>query len=146
MKKTHHVFQKLIDSAASKAPGTTAAHGEIEQIEAEPRLFAKDVCRTLIAERRWDNTARVDLDPGLLLWLTNVRRMSATQIETMLYGECGLLGVSEISSDMRVLLESADPRAQEAIDLFVYRIVRELGSLAAAAGGLDTTRRPMDVA
>ena len=79
-----------------------------------------------------------DLDPGLLLWLINERGMSATQIETMLYGECGLLGVSGISSDMRVLLESADPQAKEAIDLFVYRIVRELGSLAAAAGGLDT--------
>ena len=79
-----------------------------------------------------------DLDPGLLLWLINERGMSATQVETMLYGECGLLGVSGISSDMRVLLQTADPRAKEAIDLFVYRIVRELGSLAAAAGGLDT--------
>jgi acetate kinase len=48
-----------------------------------------------------------------------------------------LLGVSEISSDMRALLTSPDPRAAEAIDLFVYRVGRELGSLAAALGGLD---------
>ena len=55
----------------------------------------------------------------------------------MLYGESGLLGVSGISSDMRALLGSSDPRAAEAVDLFVYRIGRELGSLAAALGGLD---------
>lgn len=78
-----------------------------------------------------------DLDPGILLWMINERGMNATQIETMLYRECGLLGVSGISADMRALQGSADPRAKEAIDLFVYRIVRELGSLAAAAGGLD---------
>lgn len=78
-----------------------------------------------------------DLDPGLLLWLIEERRMSAAEIGKMLYGECGLLGVSGISGDMRVLLDSGDPGAKEAIELFVYRIVRELGSLAAAADGLD---------
>jgi acetate kinase len=55
----------------------------------------------------------------------------------MLYEESGLLGVSGISSDMRELLASTDPRAAEAVDLYVYRIGRELGSLAAALGGLD---------
>src|SRR5262249_36472395 len=48
-----------------------------------------------------------------------------------------LLGVSGVSSDMRALLASSDPHAAAAIDLFVYRIGRELGSLAAALGGLD---------
>jgi acetate kinase len=55
----------------------------------------------------------------------------------MLYEESGLLGISGISGDMRELLASADPRAAEAVDLYVYRIGRELGSLAAALGGLD---------
>jgi acetate kinase len=55
----------------------------------------------------------------------------------LLYHESGLLGVSGISSDMRMLLASDDPSAKEAIELFVYRIGRELGSLAAALGGLD---------
>ena len=54
-----------------------------------------------------------------------------------MYKESGLLGVSGISSDMRTLLTSDDPRAAEAVDLYVYRIGRELGSLAAALGGLD---------
>ena len=63
--------------------------------------------------------------------------MDPGAIESLLYQESGLLGVSGVSSDMRALLESQDPRAQFAIDLFVYRIGRELGSLAAALGGLD---------
>ena len=78
-----------------------------------------------------------DLDPGLLLWLVDERKMSLAEVGKMLYRESGLLGVSGISGDMHVLVESKDPRAQEAIELFVYRIARELGSLAAAAGGLD---------
>jgi acetate kinase len=55
----------------------------------------------------------------------------------LLYNRSGLLGVSGVSSDMRELLASHDVRAREAVDLFVYRIARELGSLAAALGGLD---------
>jgi len=58
-------------------------------------------------------------------------------IEALLYNRSGLLGLSGISSDMRTLLASRDPRAREAVDVFVYRIGRELGSLAAALGGLD---------
>ena len=63
--------------------------------------------------------------------------MNARSIEKLLYSQSGLLGVSGVSSDMRVLLESPAPGARLAVDLFVYRIGRELGSLAAALGGLD---------
>jgi acetate kinase len=63
--------------------------------------------------------------------------MNTRDLEKLIYKESGLLGVSGISSDMRTLLESTDLRAAEAVDLFVYRITRELGSLAAALGGLD---------
>ena len=78
-----------------------------------------------------------NLDPGVLLYLQNQRGMDAATIEDLLYRGSGLLGVSGISSDMRELLNSSDPRAAQAVDLFVYRISRELGSLAAALGGLD---------
>ncbi|MGE5171046.1 MAG: acetate/propionate family kinase [Rudaea sp.] len=78
-----------------------------------------------------------DVDPGILLWLVGQRGMDAKRVEAMLYRECGLLGVSGISDDMRVLLASDDSCAKEAIDLFVYGITREVGSLAAAIGGLD---------
>jgi acetate kinase len=77
------------------------------------------------------------LDPGIILYLLRARGMNADSIEHMLYQQSGLLGVSAISSDMRELLASKDPRAGEAVELFVYRIVRELGALTAALGGLD---------
>jgi acetate kinase len=78
------------------------------------------------------------LDPGVLLYLMQEKGMDAKAIETLLYQQSGLLGVSGVSNDVRKLLDSSDPRAAEAINLFVYRAAREIGSLAAAAGGLDT--------
>jgi acetate kinase len=77
------------------------------------------------------------LDPGVILYLMDQRGMNARAIEKLIYTQSGLLGVSGISSDMRTLLESRDPRAKLAVDLFLYRIRRELGSLAAALEGLD---------
>ncbi|HZU90591.1 MAG TPA: acetate/propionate family kinase [Stellaceae bacterium] len=77
------------------------------------------------------------LDPGVILYLLQQRGMDAAAVEDLLYHRSGLFGVSGISSDMRVLLASPDPRAAEAIDLFVYRIIREVGALAAVLGGLD---------
>jgi acetate kinase len=77
------------------------------------------------------------LDPGVVLHLIRAYGMDADAIEQMLYHECGLKGVSGISNDMRALLASDDPRAAQAIDLFVHRIARELGALAGALCGLD---------
>jgi acetate kinase len=77
------------------------------------------------------------LDPGVLLYLMDRHGLGARALEKLLYQESGLLGVSGVSSDMRVLLASPDPRAAEATELFVYRVGRELGSLAAAVGRLD---------
>jgi acetate kinase len=77
------------------------------------------------------------LDPGVILFLMDQRGMDARAIERLVYSESGLLGVSGISSDMRTLLASSSPRARLAVDLFAYRIHRELGSLTAALGGLD---------
>ena len=79
------------------------------------------------------------IDPGVLLYLMNRDGLDAHALEQLLTYKSGLLGVSGISSDMRTLLdkESSDPHAAEAVELFVYRISRELGSMAAALGGLD---------
>src|SRR5262249_33675627 len=77
------------------------------------------------------------LDPGVLIYLMDSHKMDARAIENLVYRESGLLGVSGISSDMRKLRASSAPEAAEAISLFVYRVVRETGSLAAALGGLD---------
>ena len=77
------------------------------------------------------------LDPGVILYLMDQRGMDARAIEKLIYQQSGLLGVSGISSDMRTLRRSSAAEAREAIDLFVYRIAREIGSLVAALGGID---------
>lgn len=77
------------------------------------------------------------IDPGVLLYLMDHYKMDVRALEQLLYFQSGLLGVSGISSDMVTLLASQDSRAQEAVDLFIYRVGRELGSLAAALGGID---------
>ena len=77
------------------------------------------------------------LDTGILLYLLQARGMDAQALENLLYQESGLLGISGISNDMRDLQASDSPHAREAIDLFIYRAARELGSMVAAAGGLD---------
>ena len=77
------------------------------------------------------------LDPGVILYLLQSKGMDAKALEKLLYKESGLLGVSGISQDMRTLLASDKAEANEAVDLFCYRIVREIGALAACIGGID---------
>jgi acetate kinase len=77
------------------------------------------------------------IDPGLVLHLIRERNMAPETVSDILNNRSGLLGVSGISDDVRVLEASDDPRAAEALDLFAYRVVREAGSLIAALGGLD---------
>jgi acetate kinase len=76
------------------------------------------------------------IDPGVLLHLLR-EGMSREELEQLLYHESGVKGVSGLTADMKTLLESGDPKAKLAIDLYCYRIARELGSLCAALGGLD---------
>lgn len=77
------------------------------------------------------------IDPGVLLYLMDQKGMNARDIEKLLYRESGLLGLSGVSSDMRALLASDSSRARLAVDYYVYRVAREIGSFAAALGGVD---------
>ena len=77
------------------------------------------------------------LDPGIVLYLMEEKGMTAAAISDLLYQSSGLLGVSGFSDDMKTLLATDNAHAAEAVDLFVYRVCRELGSLAAALGGFD---------
>jgi acetate kinase len=77
------------------------------------------------------------LDPGVLIHLMDAYGMDARSLEDLIYKRSGLLGVSGISSDMRALQDSPEPAAAEAVALFVYRVVRDIGSMAAALGGVD---------
>jgi acetate kinase len=77
------------------------------------------------------------VDPGAILFLFQQLGLSAKEVESMLYKQSGLLGISGISNDMRALLASKEPRARLAVEFFVYRIAKEIGALSAALGGLD---------
>lgn len=77
------------------------------------------------------------LDPGVVLHMIREKGLSATEVEDMLYNRSGLLGVSGLSNDLRVLEASTDPAAAEAIALFAWRAAQELAALAATIGGVD---------
>lgn len=77
------------------------------------------------------------MDPGVVLYLMQDRGYDVKAIEKLLYKESGLLGLSGVSNDMRDLLSSADPHAAEAVDVFVYQVLKYMGALTAALDGLD---------
>ena len=77
------------------------------------------------------------LDPGVVLHLFQTLGMSPAEVETLLYKKSGLLGLSEISNDMRDLVSNPDPRARQAVDYFVYQAAKHIGALAAVLGGVD---------
>jgi acetate kinase len=110
----------LFDNDAALTP---TARGEIEKLQSAPHLVARDAKGTL-------------LDPGIILYLGRQGK-SFSAIEDMLYRHSGLLGVSGISADIRVLLASDDAHAKEALDLFTYRIATEAGGLVGALCRLD---------
>ena len=77
------------------------------------------------------------VDPGAILYLFQTIGLGTKDVERILYKKSGLLGISGISNDMRVLLESDEPDAKLAVDYFVYRIAKEIGALTAVMGGID---------
>lgn len=89
------------------------------------------------AEGMMMGTRTGSVDPGVLLYMMDTHGYGSKELTAFIYKESGLLGVSGISQDMRTLESSDAPEAKEAIELFCYRAVREIGSLMAAAGGLD---------
>jgi acetate kinase len=77
------------------------------------------------------------IDPGVLLYLVGQRGLTPAALEKLLYKESGMLGLSGVSNDMRLLLESTEPRARLAVDYFVHYVAKEIGALVAVLGGLD---------
>lgn len=136
-----HIASKLRDRCGAGAGGRTI----VAHLGSGASLCAMDAGRSIATTMGFStldglvmSTRCGALDPGVILHLLRERRLSAEELITLLYEQSGLLGVSGISGDMRTLIGSDDPAAAEAVDLFVYRIGREIGSLAAAMGGLDT--------
>ena len=142
----HGLSYEYIASVLPEVVGTSAAEGRVvvAHLGSGASMCAmkerKSVATTmgftaldgLPMSRRCGN-----LDPGVVLYLMQQKGMTADAVSDLLYHASGLLGVSGISDDMKTLLSSAEPHAAEAVDLFVYCASRELGSLAAALGGLD---------
>ena len=77
------------------------------------------------------------IDPGVLLYLMHEKKMDVNAIEDLLYRRSGLLGVSGLSNDMKVLQESTELHAKQAVELFCFRVAKEVGAMAASMGGLD---------
>ncbi|PBB65725.1 acetate kinase [Mesorhizobium sp. WSM4312] len=136
-----HIAAKLHDRYGAVAGGRTI----VAHLGSGASLCAMDSGRSVATTMGFStldglvmSTRCGALDPGVILHLLQERRLSAEELVMLLYEQSGLLGVSGISGDMRTLIGSQDPAAVQAVDLFVYRIGREIGSLAAAMGGLDT--------
>ena len=77
------------------------------------------------------------IDPGVILYLMREKQMGLEELEDLLYKQSGLLGVSGISNDMKVLQESNDPNAEKAVELFCFRVAKEVAALASSMGGMD---------
>ena len=77
------------------------------------------------------------LDPGVILYLMREKQMGLEALEDLLYKQSGLLGISGLSNDMKVLQESDDPQAAKAVELFCFRVAKEVAALASSMGGLD---------
>lgn len=136
-----HIASKLRDRYGARAGGRAI----VAHLGSGASLCAMDAGRSIATTMGFStldglvmSTRCGALDPGVILHLLQERRLSGDELVTLLYEQSGLLGVSGISGDMRTLIGSDDPAAAEAVDLFVYRIGREIGSLASAMGGLDT--------
>ncbi|TSE13319.1 acetate/propionate family kinase [Mesorhizobium intechi] len=136
-----HIAAKLHDRYGAGAGGRTI----VAHLGSGASLCAMDAGRSVATTMGFStldglvmSTRCGALDPGVILHLLRERRLSGEDLVMLLYEQSGLLGVSGISGDMRTLIGSEDPAAAQAVDLFVYRIGREIGSLAAAMGGLDT--------
>jgi acetate kinase len=135
-----HVARRLVEVAPAAAAGRTI----VAHLGAGVSMCALQGGRSVATTMGFTaldgcpmGTRTGSIDPGVVLWMARERGLSVDEIERVLYRESGLLGLSGVSADMRTLLASDDPAARLAIDYFTYRLAREIGSLAAALGGLD---------
>jgi acetate kinase len=136
-------YEYIAEALAQVAPEIAQGRVVVAHLGSGASLCALDAGRSMDSTMGFSaldgipmGTRPGGLDPGVLLYLVQ-HGMAAGELEHLLYKESGLLGLSGISNDMRVLQESAEPRAKLAVDYFVYRVAREIGALAAVLGGLD---------
>jgi acetate kinase len=145
----HGLSYAFLVSELARIAGTPTAHGRaiLAHLGNGASLAAVHDGKSMDTSMSFTPAAGVpmstrsgDLDPGLVSYLAHTERMNAKRFNEMVNFHSGLLGVSEISSDMRDLLnrETQDVRSAEAIELFCYQVKKQIGAFAAALGGLDT--------
>jgi acetate kinase len=145
----HGLSYEFLLRELARVAGTEAARGRVilAHLGSGASLAAVRDGRSIDTSMAFTPTAGVpmgtrsgDLDPGLAWYLARLDGVDAKQFNEIVNAESGLLGMSEISSDMRDLLdrESSDVRAAEAIAVFCYQVKKWIGAFAAALGGLDT--------
>jgi acetate kinase len=137
-------YEYIVDRLAALDPATASGRVVVAHLGAGCSLCALAGGRSVATTMGFSTldglvmaTRSGSLDPGVLLYLMDRHGLDHKALEDLLYHQSGLLGVSGLYGDVRRLLASNDARSREALELFVYRINRELGSLAAALGGLD---------
>ncbi len=128
----HHLPDKLGDKIIIAHLGQGASMCALQNKKSIATTMGFSALDGLIMGSRCGN-----IDPGILLYLLQEKNFSPSQLTHFLYKECGLLGVSGLSADMRTLHQSLEPAAKTAIDLFIYHVKLAMGSLIAALGGLD---------
>ncbi len=145
----HGLSYAFLMGELARVAGAEAAHGRVILAHLGNGASLAAVCdgKPVDTSMSFTPTAGVpmstrsgDLDPGLFWYLARTENMSAQQFNEMVNTQSGLLGISEISSDMRDLLdcETQDVRAAEAVALFCYQVKKWIGAFAASLGGLDT--------
>ena len=126
------------------APKTAAGRVIVAHLGSGASMCALSECRSVESTMGFTaldglpmGTRPGQIDPGVVLYLIGEKRMTAAEVQDLLYGECGLKGLSGISNDVRELEANSSPRARFALDYFAYRVGLHAGLLAAALGGLD---------
>ena len=138
----HYIAGELMRSAPDLAKGRVVVAHLGNGASLCAMLGGKSIATTMgfsAIDGLMMGTRTGSIDPAVIFYLMREEGMSAAEVESMLYNQSGLLGVSGLSSDMRRLREEmvSRPEAREAIDMFTYRIIREAGSMIAALGGID---------
>ena len=137
-------YEYIASCLPARAPAVAAGRVVVAHLGNGASLCALHNCKSIAVTLGFTaldglpmGTRCGELDPGVVLHLIRQDHMMPEEVEDMLYRRSGMLGLSGISSDFRDLLGSTDPRARFAVEVFCYRVARNIGSLAAALGGID---------
>ena len=137
-------YEYIVSALPDIAPGLSAGRVVVAHLGNGASLCALKAGRSVDSSMGFSvldgvpmGTRPGKIDPGILLYLLRQRGMTPAALESMLYHQSGLLGLSGVSADTRQLLASRKPRARLALEYFIYQVAREIAALASSLQGLD---------